>query len=107
MEENKNPVMGQVVEVPAQMSGVPDGMQMLVNAAITTFVAEENKPAGIESIGTEECNMLASYTRGTVSFSVHGAKPVMVTVRLDELMALMQAAAQRHHKIKNAEEEKV
>ena len=107
MKENKNSVMGQVAEVPAQMSGVPDGVQMLVKAAMTTFVAEENKPAGIESIGTEECNMLASYMRGTVSFSVHGAKPIMVTVRLDELMALMQAAAQRHHKIKNAEEKKV
>lgn len=107
MKKNKNPVMGQLVDVPAQMSGVLDGVQMLVNASLTTFTAEENKPAGIESIGTAECNMLASYTRGTVSLSVHGANPIMVTVRLDELMTLMQAAAQRHHKIKNVEEGKV
>ena len=53
--------------------------------------------------------MLASYTRGTVSFSVHGEKPVMVSVRLDELMRLLQAAAVCHHEPedkKNAEEEK-
>lgn len=62
-------------------------------------------------MGTAECNMLASYTRGTVSFSVHGEKPVMVSVRLDELMRLLQAAAAVcHHEQedkKNAEEEKV
>ena len=70
----------------------------------------DGKPAGIESMGTAECNMLASYTRGTVSFSVHGEKPVMVSVRLDELMRLLQAAAAVcHHEQedkKNAEEEK-
>lgn len=90
MEENKNPLMGHVVKVPAQVSGIPDGVQMTVNAAVTTFAAVDGKPAGIESMGTAECNMLASYTRGTVSFSVHGEKPVMVSVRLDELMRLLQ-----------------
>jgi hypothetical protein len=109
MEENKNPLMGHVVKVPAQVSGIPDGVQMTVNAAVTTFAAVNGKPAGIESMGTAECNMLASYTRGTVSFSVHGEKPVMVSVRLDELMRLLQAAAVCHHEQedkKNAEEEK-
>lgn len=96
MEENKNPLMGHVVKVPAQVSGIPDGVQMTVNAAVTTFAAVDGKPAGIESMGTAECNMLASYTRGTVSFSVHGEKPVMVSVRLDELMRLLQAAAAHH-----------
>lgn len=37
MEENKNPLMGHVVKVPAQVSGIPDGVQMTVNAAVTTF----------------------------------------------------------------------
>lgn len=110
MEENKNPLMGHVVKVPAQVSGIPDGVQMTANAAVTTFAAVDGKPAGIESMGTAECNMLASYTRGTVSFSVHGEKPVMVSVRLDELMRLLQAAAAVcHHEQenkKNAEEEK-
>ena len=32
MEENKNPLMGHVVKVPAQVSGIPDGVQMTVNA---------------------------------------------------------------------------
>ena len=109
MEENKNPLMGHVVKVPVQVSGIPDGVQMTVNAAVTTFAAVNGKPAGIESMGTAECNMLASYTRGTVSFSVHGEKPVMVSVRLDELMRLLQAAAVCRHEQedkKNAEEEK-
>lgn len=93
-----------------QEEQIPDGVQMTVNAAMTTFAAVDGKPAGIESMGTAECNMLASYTRGTVSFSVHGEKPVMVSVRLDELMRLLQAAAVCHHEPedkKNAEEEKV
>ena len=41
MEENKNPLMGHVVKVPAQVSGIPDGVQMTVNAAVTTFAAVE------------------------------------------------------------------
>ena len=48
MEENKNPLMGHVVKVPAQVSGIPDGVQMTVNAAMTTFAAVDGKPAGIE-----------------------------------------------------------
>lgn len=54
MEENKNPLMGHVVKVPAQVSGIPDGVQMTVNAAVTTFAAVNGKPAGIESMGTAE-----------------------------------------------------
>lgn len=54
MEENKNPLMGHVVKVPAQVSGIPDGVQMTVNAAVTTFAAVDGKPAGIESMGTAE-----------------------------------------------------
>ena len=50
MEENKNPLMGHVVKVPAQVSGIPDGVQMTVNAAVTTFAAVDGKPAGIESM---------------------------------------------------------
>ena len=50
MEENKNPLMGHVVKVPAQVSGIPDGVQMTVNAAMTTFAAVDGKPAGIESM---------------------------------------------------------
>lgn len=49
MEENKNLLMGHVVKVPAQVSGIPDGVQMTVNAAVTTFAAVDGKPAGIES----------------------------------------------------------
>lgn len=109
MEENKNPLMGRVVKIPAQLVGVPDGVQMTVNATMTTFAAVDGKPAGIESKETAECNMYAGYTLGTVSFSVHCEKPVMVSVRLDELMRLLQAAAVCHHEQKdkkNAEEEK-
>ena len=51
MEENKNPLMRHVVKVPAQVSGIPDGVQMTVNAAVTTFAAVDGKPAGIESTG--------------------------------------------------------
>lgn len=105
MEESKNPLMGHIVKVPAQVFGISDGVQMTVNAAMTTFA-----PAGIEIMGQVECNMFASYTLGTVSFSVHGEKPVMVIVRLDELMRFLQAATVCHHEQedkKNAEEEKV
>lgn len=89
--------MAAIHRIPAAKSGVPDGVQMTVNAVMTTFTAADGKPAGIESMGAAECSVLASYTRGTVSFSVHGEKPVMVSVRLDELMMLLQAAAESHH----------
>ena len=44
MEENKNPLMGRVVKIPAQLVGVPDGVQMTVNATMTTFAAVDGKP---------------------------------------------------------------
>ena len=39
--------------------------------------------------------MTASYESGVVSISLRSGKPLMVSVRLDEMMALLQAAASR------------
>lgn len=82
---------------------------MTVNAAVTTFAAVDGKPAGIESMCTAECNMLGQLYAGNGLVLCPRGEAVMVIVRLDELMRLLQAAAVCHHEQedkKNAEEEK-
>ena len=74
MEENKNPLMGHVVKVPAQVSGIPDGVQMTVNAAVTTFAAVDGKPAGIESMGVRQNAICLPAIRGERSRSLSTGK---------------------------------
>lgn len=73
MEENKNPLMRHVVKVPAQVSGIPDGVQMTVNAAVTTFAAVEWQTGCIESMGTANAICLPAI-RGERSRSLSTGK---------------------------------
>lgn len=75
--------------------GPNDGVELEAKCAITRFTGENGKPESIESMAIEQCKILASYELGTVSVSVHKDRPFMVSVRLDELMALLWAAADR------------
>ena len=104
MEENKEPV---VVTVPQSESGVPDAVEMMTRAVVAEFAAVDGKVIGIDRQSPEECKMLTSYGRGTVSISVRRKeKPFMVSVCISDMMALLQAAAQRHHSLNKKMEEK-
>lgn len=78
MEENKNDMMGVVVKVPQSESGVPDAVKMQTEAVVADFASVEGKVIGIDRQTHEECKLLTSYERGTVSISVRRKeKPFM------------------------------
>lgn len=92
MEENKNDMMGVVVKVPQRESGVPDAVEMQTEVVVAEFASAEGKVIGIDRQTHEECKLLTSYERGTVSISVRRKeKPFMVSVRIADMMALIQA----------------
>lgn len=86
---------GEIKFVPAAVAGVADAVELLVNGNVTVFGKEEGQVSGIEGMSTVQCKLMASYALGTVSISVRGEDPFMVTVRMDELMAVLHAASQR------------
>lgn len=93
---SKEPKEGVIRIVPASESGVSDGVEMMAQTAMAIFERKDGKVVGIGNIGNLPCKMMASYETGTFSVSVRGSDPFMVSVRLDELMALLHAAAARH-----------
>ena len=89
------PENGEIRFVPAAVAGVADAVELMVNGNVTVFGKEGEEVSGIMGMSTVKCKLMASYTNGTVSISVRGEDPFMVTVRMDELMALLHAASQR------------
>lgn len=84
---------GVIRKVPKEISGVNDGVELFAKASITSFDQQEGQISGIAGIGITECKMLASYENGIVSISLRNEHPIMVSVRLEEMMSLLQAAA--------------
>lgn len=79
--------------VPAGESEAPDGVEMMAKCTITNFTVKKKEVVGIGSQCLADCKMMASFENGVVSISVRGARPFMVSVRLDEMMALLKEAA--------------
>lgn len=97
---------GIVRRVPLSASGVRDGVEMMAQTAMAVFEKKEGEVVGIGNIGNLPCKMMASYENGMFSISVRGNDPFMVSVRLDELMALLKAAADYHTEASQKEEAK-
>lgn len=91
---NKEPKQGAIRTVP-EGAGPMDGVELMANCTITTFKTESGEVKDIAGMGLAQCKLMASYETGTVSVSVRGEVPFMVSVRLDEMMALLHAAAGR------------
>ncbi len=92
----KKPEEGVIRIVPPAESGVSDGVELMAQTAMAVFEKKDGKITGISNMGNLPCKMMASYENGTFSISVRGSDPFMVSVRLDELMALLKAATDRH-----------
>lgn len=88
-----------IVDVPMEQSGLHDAVQMIAKCSVTDFKLDEKGAKTIGDIALRDCKFMASYEAGTASFSVQGAPDFMVTVRLDELMAILQAASIRASQI--------
>jgi len=76
--------------------GTPDGVELMAKCTITNFTVKNKEVTGIGSQALTNCKMMASFENGTVSISVRSKRPFMVSVRLDEMMALLKEAADYH-----------
>lgn len=92
---SKEPEPGVIRNIPKGQSGVSDAVELFANANVTAFSRKKGRVQGIAGSGIAKCRMTASYETGVVSISLRSGKPLMVSVRLDEMMALLQAAAAR------------
>lgn len=72
--------------------GARDGVSMRVNCFMAEFAEDAEGKKIVSESGLHEAIILASYENGTVSISDR-VSGVMLSVRIDEMMALMAAAA--------------
>lgn len=86
--------MSEVIRVNNPEKAPSDGVELHTRCVVTKFRAEKGgKLTGITGQELASCKILASMMDGTVGISIPG-KCRMVSVRIDELMAvLMEAAA--------------
>ena len=80
--------------VPREESGVKDSVEALGKCSIAEFDKTNGEVTGVRKVYVEDCKIMASYENGTFSVSVRGETPFMVSVRLDETMALLKEAAE-------------
>ena len=74
-----------------------DGVELMAKCQMTNFTVKKKKVVGVGSQHLANCKMMASFENGVVSISVRGGRPFMVSVRLDEMMALLKEAADYHN----------
>lgn len=70
-----------------------DGVEMMAKCSVMNFTVKKNKVTGVGSQRLANCKLMASFENGVVSVSVRGDRPFMVSVRLEEVMALLKEAA--------------
>lgn len=85
---------GGVLRLPKVSMGDPeDGVELMAKCQMTNFTVKKKEVVGVGSQHLANCKMMASFENGVVSISVRDGRPFMVSVRLDELMALLKEAA--------------
>lgn len=85
--------MGEVVRVPAQVSGISDAVEIQSDCSIARYRTKNSSVIGVKGRPRlHPCKIMASYTNGTMSVSVPETA-FSVTVRLDEVMEVLKEAA--------------
>lgn len=85
--------MGEVVRVPAKVSGLPDAVELMAQCSVARYRVKSDMVIGVKGIPRlHPCKIMASYSNGTLSVSVPETA-FMVTVRLNEAMAVLKEAA--------------
>lgn len=86
--------MSEVTRVNDPTKAPPDGVEFHAKCVVTKFITNgKNKLVTIKGQEVQDCKIMASYHTGAVSFSVPG-KAMMVSARIDEVMAVLQEAAE-------------
>ena len=94
--------MYEVVRVPVEVSGIPDGVELKSECSIARYRTKDSEVVSIKGKPRlHPCRIMASYTNGTMSVSVPETA-FSVTVRLDEVMAVVKEAVEAG---RNAEKE--
>lgn len=97
--------MSEITRVNDPNLGPVDGVELRAKCVVTKFAVNKKELTRISSQEVADCKIMASFEIGTVSISIPG-KAKMVSVRIDELMAvLMEAAAVAEVQASGGEEE--
>lgn len=86
--------MSDIKRVPFEASGLNDAVELMASCSVARFKLDKSgRPIGIKGTPrVHPCKIMASYDGGTVSLSVQEVG-TMVSVRLDELMAVLHEAS--------------
>lgn len=85
--------MSEVTRVNDPQKAPPDGVELHAKCVVTKFITNDKKKlVTIKGQEVQDCKIMASYQTGTISLSVQG-KALMVSARIDEVMAVLQEAA--------------
>ena len=85
--------MSGITRVTDPNKGPLDGVELQANGVVTRFITNsKKKTVAIKTQEVAPCKIMASYEVGTISLSIP-SKALMVSVRLDEVMAVIQEAA--------------
>ncbi len=84
--------MAEIRRVTDPKMGPLDGVSLDTKGVFTRFSTNENGERGIEDQYQHDVIIRASYETGTASVTIRELD-VMVTVRIDELMEILAAAA--------------
>ena len=79
IKRNQNPEIGPM-----------DGVECEVRGILTKFIEQKKRGKMVQS--QHNCKIMASVETGTVSISMRRERGLMMTVRLDEMVALVAAA---------------
>lgn len=96
--------MSEIKRITDPKEGPLDGVSLEASCMTTSFShCEDPKQRVIESQGVLPCVILASYNTGALSISVRELD-LMLTIRLDELFAVVKVAADAAIELKAEEE---
>lgn len=95
--------MSEIKRVPFEASGLPDAVELEANCSVVHVTTKDGAVTGIRGKARlHSCKLMASYEEGTLTISTPEIG-MMVSVRLDEAMAVLMEAAAASHDMKGEE----
>lgn len=98
--------MSEVIRVPARLSGISDAVELRAKCAVARYRIKNNVAVSVKGKPRlHPCKIMASYSEGTVSVSVPETA-FSVTVRLEEMMAVLKEASDASRSVEEILQEK-